>query len=353
MKIVFRVDASTQMGIGHVMRCLTLAKALKENSAEVEFICRAHQGNLIDKIKIIGFNVSVLELESQNKPEKKLAHSNWLGETQEKDAIYCSNILKNIQPDWIIVDHYGLDEDWHLVLRDYCRKIMVIDDLSDRKHQCDVLLDQTFGCQKSNYNFLVPETCKLLLGSKYVLLRPEFLKWRKYSLSRRNSSELKNILINMGGTDPDNVTGKILDEFATFEPIDNIKITIIMGKDSPHLESVNYKSNSLIYNSEVKVNVDNMAEIMANSDLAIGASGATSWERCCLVLPSIQVIIANNQKNIARNLEEKKIIKLLKSFDQLKPTIDNITKNLSNYSNNAQQIIDGKGVKRVLNILYE
>jgi len=157
----------------------------------------------------------------------------------------------------------------------------------------------------------------------------------------------------MGGTDPDNATEKVLQELVECSLPEDIEITIIMGQNSSHLESVKTKANALFYNTEVKTNVNNMAEIMANSDLAIGASGATSWERCCLGLPSNQITIADNQKNIAKNLEVKNIIKLLKSIDQLCPSIEIVVKKLADYSYNAKCIIDGKGTKRVISVLYE
>ncbi len=176
MRVVFRVDASLQMGTGHVMRCLTLALVLKENGVDVRFICRKHKGNLIDKIRSNGFNVHELELLVEIEVDNRLAHSQWLGATQQQDADDCINILKVEKTNWIIVDHYALDEQWQKRIKLYCKKLMVIDDLADRKHQCDVLLDQTFGRQQKDYLALTPEGCELLLGSQYALLRSEFSK---------------------------------------------------------------------------------------------------------------------------------------------------------------------------------
>jgi len=351
MKVFFRVDASLKMGTGHVMRCLTLAQVLKENSANVEFICRKHEGNLIDKIHSSGFNVHELEMLEEIEVGNKLAHSHWLGATQKQDADDCIGILKAEKSDWLIVDHYALDEQWQKRLKPYYEKLMVIDDLADRKHWCNILLDQTFGRQQEDYSALTPEGCELLLGSQYALLRPEFSKWRAYSLERRSKPKFKQLLINMGGVDVHNVTENILEELKTCNLPNDINIIVVMGGLTPHLESVKSKVNALPYKTEVKVDVDNMAEIMANSDIAIGAAGSTTWERCCLGLPTIQVVIAENQNTIAKSLARNNAIKLLQDIKELSRTISDVTSWMTSVSDIARQISDGSGVMRVVNVI--
>lgn len=353
LKVVFRVDASLKMGIGHVMRCLTLAQVLKENGADVKFICRKHEGNLIDKIYSSGFNVYELEVLKDDKVDNKLAHFHWLGATQEQDSDDCIDMLKAEKTDWLIVDHYALDEQWQKNLKPYYKKIMVVDDLADRKHQCDILLDQTFGRQHDDYVALAPKDCKLLLGSQYALLRPEFAKWRVYSLERRSKPEFKQLLINMGGIDADNVTENILDELKICNLPNDINIIIVMGGGAPHLKSVKFKADTLPYKTEVKVDVDNMAEIMANSDIAIGAAGATTWERCCLGLPTIQLVIAENQNTIARSLERNNAIKVLQDKKELSGIISDVTSWMINISDIARKISDGLGSMRVVKVIID
>jgi UDP-2,4-diacetamido-2,4,6-trideoxy-beta-L-altropyranose hydrolase len=351
MRVIFRVDASLQMGTGHVMRCLTLAQVLKENGADVEFICRNHKGNLIDKIRSNGFVVHELKVFEETEVDTKLAHSHWLGATQRQDADDCVDILKAEKYNWFIVDHYALDEQWQKRLKPYYEKLMVIDDLADRKHQCDILLDQTFGRDQEDYLPLTPDYCELLLGSQYALLRPEFAKWRSYSLKRRSKPEFKQLLINMGGVDIDNVTENVLDKLKLCNLSSDINITVVMGGSAPHLESVKSKAITLPYKTEVKVDVHNMAEIMANTDIAIGAAGATTWERCCLGLPTIQIVIAKNQITIAKSLVESGAIKLLKSIGSIPRVINNPTKWMLNVSNIARNVTDGLGVKRVTSVI--
>jgi len=353
MKVVFRVDASLQIGIGHVMRCLTLAQALKENGANVEFICRKHEGSLINKIRSNGFVVHELKVFEEAEVDNKLAHSHWLGVTQQQDADDCINILKAEKLDWLIVDHYALDEQWQKRLKPCYEKLMVIDDLADRQFDCDILLDQTFGRQKEDYSALTPEGCKLLLGSQYALLRPEFAKWRAYSLERRSKPEFKQLLVNMGGMDVDNVTEKILGELKICNLPNDIKITVVMGGSAPHLESVKSKAITLPYKTEVKVDVGNMAEIMSNSDVAIGASGSTTWERCCLGLPTIQVITANNQSVLAKSLDKAGVIELIKQNNDLDGCLGRLN-NKKYYMNivyKAMNITDGIGCNKVFKFL--
>jgi UDP-2,4-diacetamido-2,4,6-trideoxy-beta-L-altropyranose hydrolase len=347
-QIFFRVDASIEIGTGHVMRCLTLAQALKDNGANVEFICRKHKGNLIGKIRLNGFNVH--ELEVLEEVDDKLAHSHWLGANQQQDADDCVDIFKEKKTNWLIVDHYALDEQWQKRLKPYYEKLMVIDDLADRKHQCDVLLDQNFGRSSQDYKDFVPKSAKFLIGSKYALLRPEFEKYRQYSLNRRKDENFKKLLVNMGGTDPDNITGKVIERLQIAKLPKSVEIIIVMGKTAPHLASVVTSANKLPHRSEVKVDVDNMAELMANADIAIGASGATTWERCYLGLPTIQLITAYNQEFIASKLNKINAIKLVE--------VDDVIENLENFQywmkdtgESASKVTNGTGIKYILDCL--
>ena len=350
MKIVFRVDASLVMGTGHVMRCLTLAQVLKENGVIPKFICRKHEGNLIDKIHSSGFNVHELEVLEETKINNKLAHSHWLGATQQQDADDCIDILKVEKTNWLIVDHYALDEQWQKKLKPYYKKIMVIDDLADRKHQCDILLDQNFGRSSKDYEILTLKSTKLLMGPKYALLRPEFEKLRQYSLDRRKKANFKSLLINMGGTDPDNITEKVIEKLQAANLPKNVIITIVMGKTAPHLQSVKRCASELPYYSEVKVDIDNMAEIMANADIAIGASGSTTWERCCLGVPTLQLITAYNQEFIAQKLDKINAIKLV-NIDELVKNLENFQYWMKAIGENASKVTNGSGSRAVLTYL--
>ena len=361
MKIIFRADASLQIGTGHVMRCLTLAEALKEKGTQVEFICREHEGNLIDFIQGKGFKVHTLSMTENDveisrttslKSENGLDHAHWLGATQQQDAEPCKIILENMSPDWLILDHYAIDETWQIELQGTYKKLMVIDDLGDRKHLCDLLLDQNYGSMQDKYQVLVPANCRTLAGSNYALLRPEFSQWREFSLNRRLKPNLKEILISLGGVDPDNYTGQVLQALKQTVLPKEILVTVIMGATAPHLQSVQQQVQTMPYKTEIKVNVSNMAELIANADLAIGAAGATTWERCCLGLPSIQIVIAENQKLIAEPLVKNDSIKLLYKMEQLPGLVKTAKNWMQTVGQTASEICDGSGTARIVSELF-
>ena len=360
-KIVFRCDASIQIGSGHVMRCLTLADELSRQGAESFFICRQHDGSLIEILQQRGYQVYTLPLEHdlgiESKSKDLLAHADWLASTQQRDAELSRSIVEQIKPNWLIVDHYALDENWEKKLKPYCKKIMVIDDLADRKHDCDVLLDQNFGRDAQDYAAYVNKDCELLCGSKYALLRPEFAEWRSYSLERRQHNKLASILINLGGVDKDNMTTKILKALQNKFLPDHCSITIVMGSTSPWIEAVKQQVAIMQWRTVVKVGVNNMAEIMANSNLAIGAAGSTSWERCCLGLPTIMLVLAENQRDIANVLEDVgaaltfNINKLEAEPLALEQCIASAVPKMRAMSRVASAVTDGLGVTRLSKVL--
>ena len=335
------------------MRCLTLADAIAAKGGQCTFICREHTGNLNERIRSKGHTVQSLPMGETS--DADLAHSAWLGTTQGRDAQACALILAGLKPDWLVVDHYALDSRWEFALSEYCAKVMVIDDLADRSHYCRVLLDQTLGRSADDYRSLVPTDCTLLCGSNYALLRPEFAALRTYSLQRRAQPKLKNLLITMGGVDKDNVTAKVLNVLRANPIPVHCKITVVMGPTSPWLSDVKEKARAMPLPTTVLVNVDNMAQLMADSDLAIGAAGGSSWERCCLGLPTIMLMVADNQRDVAQALEHSGSVKLLNlsqnTTTQLRDLLFSLIDDpvqLLNMINCAANIVDGSGVDIVV-----
>ena len=215
MKSIIRTDASVQIGTGHhVMRYLTLADELREHGAGAIFVCREFDGNLCGYIEEKGYIVHRLPVPNKQKHniEGNLKHAAWLGTDWHTDARQVEEIIKDLDTalDWLVVDHYALDERWEGYLRPNVKKIMVIDDLADRVHDCDLLLDQNFYENlESRYDGLVPAWCKKLLGPKYALLRPEFREARRNL--RKRDGHVKRIMIFFGGSDPTNETTKVLE----------------------------------------------------------------------------------------------------------------------------------------------
>lgn len=343
MKVAFRADASIEIGTGHVMRCLTLAEALRDQGAECQFICSAEDGNMLQAIREKGFKASGVE-----------PFMNWRIDAEQTQAD-----LAESRVNWIIVDHYALDSRWEQALKAHCHKLMVIDDLADRTHDCDLLLDQNLGRLKSDYEKLVPAACQLLIGPKYALLRPEFAAWRDYSLKRRAvDTELKQLLISMGGTDYSNSTSQILQALKQVPLPTNCHITVVMGASSPWIQQATALAETMPWSTEVKVNVGNMAELMANSDLSIGAAGSTSWERCCLGLPSIQFVLANNQRLIANalHLANAAISVDMGSFNAAASALcasSKLANKLNSLTKATQTISNGTGVLQVRSTLCD
>ncbi|UYO93979.1 UDP-2,4-diacetamido-2,4,6-trideoxy-beta-L-altropyranose hydrolase [Pollutimonas sp. M17] len=362
MKIAFRTDASLDIGSGHVMRCLTLADALRDRGASCHFICREHSGHLLELIQERGYNAIALPIDQAVYPNlaktTALHHAHWLGTDWQSDAEQTRTAIGVEPADWLIVDHYSLDANWECVLAPYCSRLMVIDDLADRPHICDLLLDQTFGRAAEDYHVWVPTHCQLLCGSHHAILRPEFEALRTYSLQRRTQPQLRQLLITMGGIDKDNVTGQVLATLPDCALPDDCEITVVMGIKAPWQTEVECQAQSMPWPTRVLVGVTDMAQIMADSDLAIGAAGVTSWERCCLGLPTIMLMLAENQLAVARGLARSGAVQLIeRSKDiqrQLPALLDQLVASLPELtamSNAASTIADGQGINTVISFL--
>ncbi|PXY00347.1 UDP-2,4-diacetamido-2,4,6-trideoxy-beta-L-altropyranose hydrolase [Halomonas sp. LBP4] len=306
--VAFRADASLEIGTGHVMRCLTLAEALAAQGAECHFLCREHPGHLIEAIEARGFTAHRLPMVRQEgaaarKDDAQPDHTHWLGTTWEQDAEACRPLLAHLAPDWLVVDHYALDARWEAAVLPERTRLLAIDDLADRPHCAGLLLDQNLGRAAEDYAGLVPMACQVLAGPQFALLRPEFAELRESSLARRRHAPFKRLLISLGGVDKDNATGQVLDALKACDLPKDLGITVVMGATAPWLYDVKARAAELPWPIEVVVNVSDMARRMAEADLAIGAAGSTSWERCCLGLPTLMLVLAENQQPIARALD--------------------------------------------------
>lgn len=304
MKLVFRADASVRIGTGHVMRCLTLATEFARLGHQCVFICRDHPGHLGDMIASKGFELHLLtNAECTEAPDADGSYAQWLGVPWQQDAKQTLDVLAALSANWLIVDHYALDVRWEREVAVAVGQIAVIDDLADRDHECALLLDQNLGRKAADYDHRVPDDCVRLIGPRYALLRPEFARLRERSIQRRQHPELNRILISLGGVDRTNVTSQVLQALAHTTLEGEIELDIVMGAAAPHLDDVREQAAKMPYKSTVSVNVDDMAERMCLADISIGAAGSTSWERCCLGLPAILVILAENQVSGTRALE--------------------------------------------------
>lgn len=229
----------------------------------------------------------------------ELSQSRLLGTSQRHDATDTLALLSDAHWDWIVVDHYGIDARWEAALRRHTNRLMVIDDIADRIHDCDVLLDQNFYLNAENrYVGKVPSESKLLLGPRYALLRDEFREWRKKMNPRTGS--VKRILVFFGGMDANNYTGRAIEAISD---ICNHEIVVDVVIGSGHSQPKHIESRCMQNRFHFHLETPHMAELMATADLGIGAGGSASWERCCLGLPSVVVSLASNQIDIASALD--------------------------------------------------
>lgn len=298
MRVAFRADASYDLGTGHVMRCLSLAKGLQDRGHRCSFVCRGTPGNLIEQITIGGIEVAELggrrnygQLDLASDPVG--GSDSWSQENWQIDVWETLGVIEQ-EIDWVVVDHYALDARWERMVRPKCKRLMVIDDLNNRRHDCDLLLDQNwFGGSTSNrYNDKVPATCTLLRGPVYALLGPEYSELREKMPAR--DGNVKNILVFFGGSDSTNETGKVIDAIRELRTQEELAVTVIIGQNHPCPQDL-YDRAKRCPNVTLHNYVTSLATVMRDSDLMIGAGGATTWERMCLGLPGIVISVADNQ----------------------------------------------------------
>lgn len=222
----------------------------------------------------------------------ELAHASWLGVAQATDANDCLVALQGVAWDWVVVDHYALDWRWESALRPVAGRLLVLDDLADRRHDCDLLLDQNFYCDMSSrYAGKVPNECQLLLGPRFALLRDEFLQLRQHCVARGKT--VQRVLVFFGGVDAQNYTQKALAALASVRRA-ALQVDVVVGAQHPQRASI--EALCLQEGYRCHVQTTRMAELMAKADLAIGAGGTATWERCCLGLPTLAASTAANQE---------------------------------------------------------
>lgn len=287
-RIAFRVDASREIGTGHFARCLTLARTLSKRCAEIRFLAKELPAALATQLADHGYEVDAVT-----------------ATTPELDAAHCAAALGEYRPDWLVVDHYELDSRWETRLRPHCKQILVIDDKVDRHHDCDLLIDQNFNPEGHEQHRLhSPSHARFLFGPRYALLPAEFAAARH----RRSvaSGQVKRVLICFGGSDPGNHTAAAIMAIRPFaERLEHIDVVI--GPLNPNRTEITTLCGNLPH-AHLHSPANNMAELLLQADLAIGAGGTMNWERACLGIPSLAFGIADNQVAILAALIEAGIV---------------------------------------------
>jgi len=340
-RIAFRADASIEIGSGHVMRCLSLADELRELGAETLFLCRSLPGHLGEQITARGHAVSWLDTDAAHVP----------------DDVACQAHMSDHAPwDWLVVDHYALAAEWETAMRAVARRIMAIDDLADRSHDCDLLMDQNLQCP-GRYDGLLPDHCEQLLGPRYALLRPQFAKTRESQVARMGKFD--RLMVFFGGADAGGATLTALAALKKWGRSD-VAVDVVVGQTNPHHAAIAVACDALP-GATLHCGVHDMASMMASADLLLGAGGGSAWERCCLGLPAVILAAADNQVDQAIALARVgSQLYLGKSsavdVDRMVAVLDTLhglPDLLCHMANQAVNLVDGQGVRRVANHLID
>jgi UDP-2,4-diacetamido-2,4,6-trideoxy-beta-L-altropyranose hydrolase len=328
-RIAFRCDATLTSGGGHVMRCLTLAEEMKRLGEDVLILTNDEALDLVPALATCQSRVAVVDPGPQAVVEALRIH--W-----------------DVPADVVVLDHYGWGDPSEASLREAAKKVVVIDDLANRRHDCDVLLDSNLGRYPEDYAGRVPTACQLLIGTGYALLRPEFPALRRFALARRiEGSPVRRILISMGLTDVGGITLTIVQ--ALRRAGITVDLDVIVGPTASSLAGLRGLADPALC---LHIAPPDVGALMAKADLAVGAGGSSTWERCCLGLPSVILVLADNQRSLAMAVAEAGAASMIDKPDSA--AIGEAVLTLmrddglrTQMSAHAAALCDGLGVKRV------
>jgi UDP-2,4-diacetamido-2,4,6-trideoxy-beta-L-altropyranose hydrolase len=342
MKLFIRADASTTIGTGHVMRCLALAQAWQDADGKVIFVMATEAPDLKTRLKSEGMEVIHLPIE--------------IGSAE--DAEETVKLARQFDANWVVVDGYHFGAKYQEIIKESQLKLLFIDDYGHAKqYHADIVLNQNIHAYEGLYSNRQSYT-QMLLGTSYTLLRREFWQWRGW---QRSLSLIANkLLVTLGGADPDNVTLKVIEGLQQVE-VEGLEAVVVVGGSNPHYEQLRSASQKSKFPIHLKRNVTNMPELMAWADVAITAGGSTSWELAFMGLPSIVLILADNQRDTAEKLSKLNVVsnlgwhqdisevEIAQAINKLllaKQTRIEITRR-------GQELVDGYGTARIATILLE
>jgi UDP-2,4-diacetamido-2,4,6-trideoxy-beta-L-altropyranose hydrolase len=332
-RILFFADGGPQIGGGHAMRCLTLARALAER-ADCAFVATPMVRDLIETFG-----------------QKGIAALDAPYATVEQVRA----LAVGFAPDWLVIDHYRLQRADESALRAPGRRLMVMDDLADRVRDCDLLLSPGYGVVAEDYRGLIREGAQVLAGPRYALVRPQFAAARNEALARRGEGPVRRVLISLGLTDVGGVTGKVVQ--ALLPVLGEVQLDIALGSAAPSLEALKALKDPHI---ALHVDTADMARLTAQADLAIGAGGSSTWERACLGLPGVTLILADNQRDLALRMQADGLTVAVDIGDGFEPRLTaafgRMTEDVglrSAISTRLAELCDGLGSQRVARPLID
>jgi len=335
MRLLIRADASSKIGTGHVMRCLALAQAWQDAGGEVFFATVRDAFRLEERLRSEGIDIEYVTAEPGS----------------IEDAEQTAAIARNIEAGWIVVDGYHFGAEYQRVVKEAGLKLLFIDDNGHANHYyADIVLNQNIHASEAYYSNREPYT-HLILGAKYVLLRREFLEWRGWQ--RQIPDVAKKILVTMGGSDPNNVTLKVLNALRDIK-LEGLEVRILVGGGNPHLEELKFASKDLPFKTTIEFNISNVPEVLAWSDLAVSSAGSTCWEMAYMGLPAILIAVAENQVNNGEHLGELGIVSNLEWHKSISEIILRkgiikliISANIrGEMAEKGRELVDGRGAER-------
>lgn len=341
--LILRADANPRMGTGHVMRCLALAQGWRRTGGQALFVCADITPALEARINTEGFDVRRIPA-SAGSPED--------AQQTIQQARACQPVAGSTQSPWIAADGYQFEAVYQRAIKEAGLRLLLVDDYGHCNHYCaDIVLNQNLSARPEWYQHREPHT-RLLLGTRYVLLRDQFRAYRDWQ--RDIAPVARKVLVTLGGADPDNVTGKVIEALRGLD----VEAKIVVGGSNPNLEKLKAETGNL-KSCELLVNSNDMPALMAWADMAIAAGGTTSWELAFMGLPSLVLVLADNQRDIATALDREGIsinlgwhpdVQAAKLAETLRTLLVDAERRAT-MSQRGRQLVDGCGVARVVKIL--
>ncbi len=339
--LLIRADAGPGIGNGHVMRCLALGQAAREKGGRVAYLGRVGSSELERRLRGEGFECRFLP-DPHPHPGDLEATLAALSELRGGHAI----------APWLVLDGYHFDPAYQREVRGAGWPLLVVDDAADRpSYPASVLLNQNLGAERLSYR-TDPDTL-VLAGVRHVLLRRQFLArkgWR-----RSFPDEARRVLVTLGGSDPENVTLQVFRALGLLGDR-GFEVTAAVGSNNPHLESLEKAAREFPFPIEIRRDADDMPELMAWADLAVSAAGSTTWELAFMGLPAVLLVLAENQRGIARELDRSGAAVDLGWFREIQ--FERLSQAVADLSSDRERrrslgergraLVDGEGARRVL-----
>lgn len=350
--VLFRADSSLHMGTGHVIRCLSMADELRRLGTRSIFVTRRHDGHLVEEVEARGYEVHALpapdgSFTGDTEGARLLAVP--LTQDLEETLAVIDRIGASL--DWIVTDHYGIDARWEAVARAKAKRMMAIDDLFDRPHDCDLLLNQSFLTGAERYRELTPPGARILVGPRFALLRPQFAKLHDEHV--RKIGSLESMLVLFGGVDRTDITARAVRAIAGLDTPPR-KVDVVVGLRYPYRDKLAALVATLP-GAKLHVQVDDPAPMMAGADLAVGAGGTTTWERCSVGLPSVVVAVAENQYGLSQGMADGGYLSYLGPAEaateaDIRVAIEALRdpERRRRYAERGKELVDGRGALRVV-----